>query len=94
MGFVVVEYRVLLTRDQVTSLILDNKDVETITVDKEKVVIMGIGKVEPVVDAENGGIGHKILTNVDFVDHNKYLWSLVTLTTKDKQAYDGVITPI
>lgn len=94
MGFVIVEYHVLLTRNQVIRLLVDNESVETITVDKEKVVLMGIGKVEIIADKDNGDTVHKIRTNVDFVGSNKYLWSIVTLTTKDKQVYDGVIAPI
>lgn len=95
MGFVIVEYHVLLTRNQVIKLLLDNEGIEAITVDREKVVLMGAGKVELLADSLNGGVAHQIRTIVKFVDHGNTLrWSNLTLTTKDKQAYDVVITPI
>lgn len=94
MGFVVVEYRVLLTREEVIKLLIDSENVEKTTIDGENIIIMGSGISEKFSDYENGGLKHIFRTSVDFKDHNEYLWTTITLTTKDKVTYQGVINPL
>jgi len=94
MSFVVLEYKITLNREEVIKLLIDSENVETVTVDGENIIIMGSGTDEKFSDYENGGLKHIFLTNVDFKDHDEYLWTSVTLTTKDRITYEGIVTPI
>lgn len=94
MGITVVEYKFTLTREEVIKLLIDSENVEKTTVDGENIIIMGSGTSEKFSDYENGGLKHIFHTNVDFLDHDEYLWTTITLTTKDKVTYQGVINPL
>ena len=94
MGFVIVEYQVVLSREDVAKLILDSSDVEVTTQDGENIVIMGSGTVHKVVHPENTGFSHLFNTSVFFKDHQKHLWSSVSLSSKDKIVYHATVSPV
>lgn len=94
MGFDVISYKVILTREEAISLLLDNQNVKATSIDGERLVLMGVRRVVTGEDIVNRGFYHEILTNVSFEDHeSKYLWSTIKLTTKDKLTYHGEIFP-
>ena len=94
MSFVIVEYLITLTRDEVIRLIIDNEKVETVTSDGEKIVLMGSGTHKKVPDDAYGGFKHVFGTTNDFKDHDKYLWTSVNLIKLGSGAYSGIITVI
>lgn len=93
MSFVLVEYRVILSREDVAKLIIDNDKVEVRTLDGENIVIMGSGTVRKTTDFENGGFNHLFNTNVFFKDHDQNLWASMRTSTKDRIVYHGFISP-
>ena len=94
MSFVVVEYRISLSRDEVIKLLIDNENVKTVTKDGENIIIMGYSRNKLTVDKEKGGIVHELLTNIEFTDHEEYMWSQVHLVTSDRVTYSGIISPV
>jgi len=62
--------------------------------DGENIVIMGSGTVHKVVHPENSGFSHLFNTNVFFKDHQKLLWSSVSLSSKDKIVYHATVSPV
>lgn len=94
MSFVIVEYRITLSRDEVIKLLIDNENVKTVTEDGENIIIMGYGRNKLTVDKEKGGIVHELLTNIEFTDHEEDMWSQVHLVTSDRVTYSGIISPV
>jgi hypothetical protein len=94
MGFVIIDYKISLTRDQVVKLLVDSESVKTVTEDGENIIIMGYGRDKLTIDKENGGIVHLLLTNIEFIDHDEYMWSEVRLVTSDKVTYSGIVSPV
>lgn len=90
----VVEHRITLSRDEVIRLLIDNENVKTVTEDGENIIIMGYGRNKLTVDKEKGGIIHEVLTNIEFTDHEEYMWSQVHLATSDRVTYSGSIFPV
>lgn len=94
MGFVVVEYRITLSRDEVIKLLIDNENVKTVTEDGENIIIMGYARNKLTFDKEKGGVVHELLTNIEFTDHEEDMWSQVRLATSDRVTYSGIISPV
>ncbi len=94
MSFVIIDYKITLSRDEVIKLLVDSENVSTVTEDGERVTLMGYGRNKLTVDKENGGIVHYLLTNIDFIDHQEYMWSQVRLVTTDRVTYSGIISPV
>lgn len=94
MSFVIVEYRVTLSREDVIKLLIDNENVKTVTEDGENIIIMGYGRNKLTVDKEKGGVVHELLTNIEFTDHEEDMWSQVRLATSDRVTYSGIISPV
>lgn len=94
MNFVIVDYKITLTRDEVIRLLVDSENINTITQDGENVILMGYCSNKLTFDKEHGGIAHSLLTNVEFIDHGEDMWSQVRLVTTDRVTYSGIISPV
>ena len=90
----IIDYKITLSRNEVIKLLVDSENVSTVTEEGERVILMGYGKSEIIIDNKKGGFGHQLLTNVDFVDQQEYQWSLIRLFTLDKLTYSGTISPV